>query len=176
MAILDLQLPWHWVWVLHMGSSYAVMMLHREMWTRKIQHWSTTTGRFMTASIIPLQIIVVAQLFIYLSSPLMIDPPSLKRFQYAPDLIPAAISVASENYVSTMATPSDSPDLLPTDDPNTLHVLNKDVPLKGRFYIGYCCSKHGRIRCYKKTRLYCSIWSDNNNKFYYCHGFSRSIS
>ena len=29
---------------------------------KKFQHWSTTTGRFMTASIIPLQLIFFAQL------------------------------------------------------------------------------------------------------------------
>ena len=33
--------------------------------------------------------------------------------------------------------------------------------------------KHGRKTCYKKTRFYCSICSDENKKFYYCQGFSR---
>ena len=70
-------------------------------------------------------------------------PPPHKRAQYAPDLLPAAISVASENSVSTLTTPSDSPDLLPNDYPNTLRVLKKDVPLKGRFRRGYCCMIHG---------------------------------
>ena len=39
---------------------------------------------------------------------------------YTPDLIPATISFASENSVSTLTTPSDSPKLLllPSDDPN----------------------------------------------------------
>ena len=67
--------------------------------------------------------------------PITIDyrsPPPHKRVRYTPYLIPAAISVASENYVSTLTTPSDSPDILPTDDPTTLHAMKKDVPLKVR--------------------------------------------
>ena len=44
------------------GSSYNVMVLQREMWTRKFQHWITTTGRFMTASIIPFCLILVAHI------------------------------------------------------------------------------------------------------------------
>ena len=89
-------------------------------------------------------------------SPITIDdrPPPHKRTQYAPDLLPAAISVASENYVSKLNNPSDFPDLFPTDDPNTLRVMNKHAPLKVRFNRGYCCRKHGQIRCYKNTRFY----------------------
>ena len=127
----------------------------------------------MTASIIPLRLILVAQLCIYLPSPLIIDPPAHKRAQYAPDLLPFVIYVASENSVITLTTPSDFLDLIPTDDPNTLHVLNKYVHLKGRVKIGYCCRKHGRIRCNKNTRFYCSTLSDEDKKFYYCHGFYR---
>ena len=151
------------------------MVLQRGTRTRKFQHWSTTTGKFMTASIIHLQLIVVAQICIYLPSPLMIDPPPHKRARFAPNLLPATISVASENSVSTLTTPSDLPDLLPTDDPKTLHILNKCLPVKGRFHRGYCCRKHGQIRCYKKTRFYCSTCSDEDNKFYYCQGSSRII-
>ena len=88
-------------------------------------------------------------------------------------MLSAAISVASENYGSTLTTPSDSPDLLPTNYYNNLRVLNKDVPLKGIFHRGYCCRKHGRIRFYKKTRFYFSTCSDGDKKFYYCHGFSK---
>ena len=114
---------------------------------------------------------MVAQLCIYLPSPLMIDPPA-SQIPICPNLFPDAISVASENSVIALTTPSDSPDILPTDDPKTLHVLNKDVPVKGRVQIGYCCRKHGRKRCYKNTRLYCSTCSDEDKKFYYCQGFS----
>ena len=74
---------------------------------------------------------MVAQLCIYLPSPLMIDPPPPKRARYAPNLLPATISVASENSVSTLTTPSDLPDILPTDGPKNLHVLKKYVPVKG---------------------------------------------
>ena len=45
---------------------------------RKFQHWSTTTGGCMTAARIPLQLIVVAQLCIYLPSPSMIDHPKIR--------------------------------------------------------------------------------------------------
>ena len=91
--------------------------------------------------------IVAAQLCVDLPSPLMIYPPPHKRARYAPNLIPAAIYVASENSVSTLTNPYDYPDIIPTDDNNTIHVLKKDVHLKGRLHRGYCCMKHGRIRC-----------------------------
>ena len=113
------------------------MVLQRETRTRKYQHWSTTTGQFMTASMIHLQLIVVAQLCIYLPSPLMIDAPPHKRARYAPNLLPATISVASENSVSALTTPSDLPDILPNDVTKTLHVLKKDLPVKIRAHRGY---------------------------------------
>ena len=148
------------------------MVLQREMWTKKsiLEHNNRTVydcfNNPFTAD--------CGSPAMYLP-PITVDdrppPPPHKRAQYAPDLLPPAISVASENYVSTLTTPSDSPDILPTDDPNTLHVTKKDVPLKGRVNGGYCCIKHGRIRCYKKTRFYCYTCSDEENKFYYCHGF-----
>ena len=66
------------------------------------------------------------------------DKPSPhKRALYSPDLPPAAISFASKNSVSTLTNPSDSPDILPTDGPKTLHVLKKYAHLKGRFHRGY---------------------------------------
>ena len=106
--------------------------------------------------------------------PITIDdrPHPHKRAQYTPDLLPAAISAASENYVSTFNTAYDSPDLLPSDDTNTLHVMKKDVHFQGRVHIGYCCRKHGQKSCYKNTRFYCYTCSDKNKKFYYCPGFS----
>ena len=61
------------------------------------------------------------------------DGPRLHKIaQYTPDLLLAAISVASENYASTLTTPSDFPDLLPDDATNNLHVMNKCVPFKGK--------------------------------------------
>ena len=68
--------------------------------------------------------------------PITIDdiPCSNKLSVYTLNLIPAATSIASKNYVSTLTTPSDSPDLLPSDDPNTLHVMKKYVPFQGRFH------------------------------------------
>ena len=78
--------------------------------------------------------------------PITFDDISLphKRARYTPDLNPAAIYVASKNSVSTLTTPSDSPDLLPSDYPNTTHVMKKYVPLLGRFNRGYFCRKHDK--------------------------------
>ena len=50
-------------------------------------------------------------------------PRPHKRAQYPPYLLPAAIYIASVNYVITLTTP----DLLPSNDPNTLHVMKKYV-------------------------------------------------
>ena len=97
MDILDLELQWNWVWVLYMGSSYTVIVLQREMRTSKFQHWSTTTGRFMAASRIPLQLILVDHIFIYFSPPLMIDPIYIKYpnisliFFQSPSMLPQKI-------------------------------------------------------------------------------------
>ena len=63
-------------------------------------------------------------------------PRPHKRAHYKPDLLPANISVASENYSSTLTTPYDLLYLLPSDDPNNLHIMNMDVPVIGRVYIG----------------------------------------
>ena len=49
----------YWVWLLQVGSYYAVMVLQRENWTGNFRHWGKTTGRFMTDSIISLQINLV---------------------------------------------------------------------------------------------------------------------
>ena len=52
------------------------------------------------------------------------DRPRLhKRARYTPYLLPAAISVASENSFSTLTTPSGSTDLLTSDDTNTLDII-----------------------------------------------------
>ena len=79
--------------------------------------------------------------------PITIDdrPPPHKRSRYAPNLLPATISVASENSVSTLNNPPDLPDILPTDGQKTIHVLNKGLPVNCRFHRGYCCRKHGKI-------------------------------
>ena len=77
-------------------------------------------------------------------------PPPHKMARYAPNLLPATISVASEKSFSNFTTPSYLPDILPTDGPKTLHVLKKDVPVKGRVHRGYCCRKHGRKYAIKR--------------------------
>ena len=52
-------------------------------------------------------------------------PRPHKRARHTPDLIPAAISVASENYLCTLTTPSDFPRLiiLTYDYPNPPHSM-----------------------------------------------------
>ena len=64
--------------------------------------------------------------------PITIDdrPPPHKRSQYTPYQIPYTISDAFKNYVSTLTTPSDYPDIFPTYDHNTLHDINKIFLLK----------------------------------------------
>ena len=62
----------------------------------------------------------------YLNLPYIIIDDSTrldKRACYTPDLLPAAISVASKNSVSTLTTPSDPPQVivLNSDDTNTHH-------------------------------------------------------
>ena len=67
--------------------------------------------------------------YLYLPPITIDDRPLLHKIsQYTPDLLPSVISVASENSVGTLTTPSDSPDLLPSDDHNTLHVMKKYAP------------------------------------------------
>ena len=67
-------------------------------------------------------------------TPITIDdiPQLHKRALNTPYLLPAAIYVASGNYVSTSNTPYDSPDIIRYDDTNIIHVMNGDLPLLGR--------------------------------------------
>ena len=132
------------------------------MWTRKFQYWSTTTGRFINASIIHLRLIVVSQLFIYLPSPLMIDPPHTRD----PNMTQICSQLPYLLPLKTLVVP-----LPPLLYPNNIHVLNKYLPLKGKVHRGYCCMKHGQKICYEKIRFYCSTCYDEDKKFYYCHGF-----
>ena len=61
-----------------MGSSYSVTEFQREVWTRKFEWDIKKTGRFMTASITRLKLILISQLWIYIPLPLMIDPTCIK--------------------------------------------------------------------------------------------------
>ena len=82
---------------------------------------------FMTASINPLK-------YYYVIPDLNIPPVTIadrpryhKRACCIPYLLPSAISVESENYVSTLITPCGSPRLflLSSDYPNHLGVMKK---------------------------------------------------
>ena len=63
-------------------------------------------------------------------------PCPYKRSHYTPDLLSAAISVASENAFNNFTIPYDELYLLTTDDTNTLHVMKMCVPVQGRVHIG----------------------------------------
>ena len=71
-------------------------------------------------------------------------PRPHKIARYTPDMLPNAIYVASENSFCTLTTPSDYPDLHPSDDPNNIHVKKKYVTFLGRVKRGYCCRKHDK--------------------------------
>ena len=129
----------------------------------------------MNSSIIPLQLILVSQICIYLPSPLMIDPPMHKRAQYAPDLLPAAISVASENYVSTLTNPYDTPNLPPSYGPNTLHIFKKYLPLLVRVKRLYCCNKHGQKYATKRPGSFAPNALIKTRHFIIVMGFPRLV-
>ena len=120
------------------------MVLQRDMWTIKFQHWSTTTGRFINASIKPLHIILVSQICIYFPLPLMIYPTIIKEpaipqiCSQLPSLLP------QKTLLVIWSSLSDSPDLLPSDYPNTLHVIKKGGPFQFMVQRWYYCSKHGQ--------------------------------
>ena len=159
-----------------MGRSYNVMVLQRKMFTRKSQHWIYNNRMVYDCFNDPFPAVFG---FLALNlPPITIDdrPHPHKRARYTPNLLPAAIYVATENYVSNLTTPSDLLDLIPSGHPNTLYVMKKYVPLTFRVKRGYWCRKHGQIRCYKKIRFYFSICSDRKKKFYYCCEFYRIIS
>ena len=74
---------------------------------------------------------------LHLTTIIIDDIPHLHKIAwYTPYLIPAAISIDSGNYVSTLTTPADYPDILFSNDPNTLHVVGKDFPFQGRVHRG----------------------------------------
>ena len=69
---------------------------------------------------------------------------SHKRARYTPYLLPDTIFFASENSISPLTTPSDYKRLLllPSNDTNSPHAMNKDGPYRGRVKRGYCSRKH----------------------------------
>ena len=155
-----------------MGSYYTVVVLQREKWKKQISTLEYNNRAVYDCFNNPF----IADFSIpdLHRSPITIDDrPSLHKIsRCTPDLLPAAISVASKNSFSTLTTPSYLIDLLPSYYTNYLHVTKIYLPFKGRVNRSYCCRKHGQIGCCKKTRFYCSTCSDMKNRIYYCHGFS----
>ena len=74
---------------------------------------------------------------------------------YTPDLLPSAIFVSSKNYVSTLTTPSDSPQvlLLPSSYPYPRHAMKKYNTYRVIFKRGYFSRKHSEKRFYKNLFL-----------------------
>ena len=87
--------------------------------------------------------------------PITIDDIPLpdKISHYNPDLLPDAISVASEKYVSNLTTPYYSPQVivLTYDDPNPHYVMKNYNPFRGIVKRVYCNRKLYGEKCYKKT-------------------------
>ena len=92
-------------------------------------------------------------------TPVIIDEIHLlhKRSLYNPDLLPGSIYSASENSVSTLTTPSDSTDFLPSDDPNNLHVMKKYEPYFGRLKRGNFCGKLDKKMLQKHKFLFIHV-------------------
>ena len=106
----------------------------------------------------------------------MIDLERIKE-PAIPQIFPQLPSMLPLKIISVLCLPpSDSPDLLPSYDPNTLDVIKKDVHILGRVKWGYCCEKHDKKICYKNTWFYWSTWYDKTKEFYYCRVFSRISS
>ena len=144
MAILDLKIAT--TVVLGMGITYGNLLychgdaegnVDRKISTleynnRKVYDWfnNTFTDEFVSP---------------YLNiPPITFDDrhPPHKRARYTPDPPPSAISVASENYFSTLTIPYNFPYLINSNDPNTIHVMRKYFPSLGRLKRGYLCRKN----------------------------------
>ena len=71
--------------------------------------------------------------------PIDYSPLLNKRAHYTPDLIPDSSYNASKNYVSTLTTPSESPQyiILTPGAPNTHHNIMRDEYDCGKVKIGY---------------------------------------
>ena len=69
-------------------------------------------------------------------------PHPHKRTCYNLDLLPAANFFSSENSFITLTTPYYLQYILLSNYTNTLHVMNKYVPLLGSVKKGYLCKKH----------------------------------
>ena len=120
------------------------MESHREVWKIKFQQESATTGNFITDSMIPFQMIVVAQLWIHLPLPLLIDPTRIKYPTIPLICLHLPFMLPLKNILVNLTTPSYSPQLLllTSDDPNPCHSTNKDKPYHGMVKILYCSRKH----------------------------------
>ena len=91
-------------------------------------------------------------------------------------MLPDTISVAYEDYVSTLTTTSDFPKLrvLTYENPNHRYAMNKYGYCVVRVKRGYCSRKRDKNMQQQKTRFYFSMCFDKYKKLYYCRGFLRN--
>ena len=78
-----------------------------------------------------------------------------ERYLNTSDLLPSSIYVSYGKYVSTLTTPSDSPQVisLTSDDPNTHRTITKDNPGHYRGGVVYYSRIYDVIICYKNFIL-----------------------
>ena len=110
----------------------------------------------------------------YLNIPLMnIDDSFIPNKIYfcTPDLIPADIYVASGNYISTLDTPSDYPQvvLVSSDSNSTYHTIIIYKTSHTTEKMGYWYRWHEGIKCHIKSRYYLSVCFIHK-RVYYCRG------
>ena len=81
------------------------------------------------------------------------SPRPYKRARYAPDMLTAAISVASGKSVSTLTSPSYFQQVLvlTSDDTNPHNFMKTDNPVRVRVKIGYYSRWRDGKRFYKKS-------------------------
>ena len=100
-----------------------------------------------------------------------------KIARYTPDLLSVDISVASENSVSALITPSDLARLflLPSDDPNPLHSIFKYKHYHDKVIKSYCWRNHNeKYATKRKGSIYpCALIKIRN--FITVMGFSGLI-
>ena len=137
---------------------------------RKINfQWeSTTTGRFMTAWIITFQMIVVSQILIYLTLPLIIEPARIKY----PVIPLLCLQLPYMLPLKTLLVLW--PLLMIFHDSLSYLLMILTLPMariKTSLTVAGCTKDTAPVSTIKeyatkKTRFYCSTWSDKYKRLY----------
>ena len=138
-----------------MGRSYYTMAFKNKAGERKSQPNNKTTGKFLNASIMTLQIFVVNPNFNIIPITNDDSPYPDKKSCYNPDPLLAVIYASSENSVSNFTIHYDPLQLivLTSDDTNLNHYINKYNPGHVRVKRGYIYRKNNGKICLKKNVL-----------------------